>query len=311
MSSEAVLFFLCLCILFLIGVIFYQQYAFRKGIKSQLRTIHEKLKEILDTGSSQQIMVFTEEQELMELAAQINRMLEYHQKVEADHRRSEIASRRMLSNISHDMKTPMTVILGYLEIMGLHREAAPDMLWKVEQKARGMMTLINEFFTLAKIESGDTDLEISKVDICELCRECALDFYELLEKEQVQTEFGLPSESVYVQGDRKALQRIFGNLISNVIRYGLEGRYLGIFVRADQNNVYADVIDKGQGIDQFGEERVFERLFTMEDSRSRSIQGSGLGLTIARHLARQMGGDIFLDSTPHVKTTFTVRLKRF
>lgn len=100
------------------------------------------------------------------------------------------------------------------------------------------------------------------------------------------------------------------NLVSNVIRYGSEGKYLGVFLRTDQKHVYVDVIDKGQGIEKSSAEYVFDRLFTMEDSRSRRIQGNGLGLTIAKNLALQLGGDITLDSTPHEKTTFTVRLKR-
>ena len=70
-----------------------------------------------------------------------------------------------------------------------------------------------------------------------------------------------------------------------------------------------DVADRGKGIEKAFAESVFDRLFTLEDSRSRSVQGNGLGLTIARSLARQLGGDILLDSTPHVRTVFTVRLK--
>ncbi len=100
------------------------------------------------------------------------------------------------------------------------------------------------------------------------------------------------------------------NLISNVIRYGSDGKYLGIFLRVDKKSVYIDVVDKGQGIDKSFAESVFDRLFTMEDSRSRSIQGNGLGLTIAKNLTLQLGGEILLDSTPYVKTIFTVKLKK-
>lgn len=308
--NGGILFCLCVCMLVLSGMIVYRQYVFRKGMRAGLRTIHEKLKEILDTGSGGRVMVFTEETEMMELAAQINRLLGCYQRIQADHRRSRTASRRMLSNISHDMKTPMTVILGCLEIMRLNGEASPDMLSRVEEKARGMMELIEQFFTLAKIEAGDTDLELSRLDLCEVCRESVLDFYELLTGAEIQVELGLPETPVYVQGNEKALQRIFSNLISNMIRYGSEGRYLGVFIRTDGEEAYADVVDRGQGIDALRKEHVFERLFTMEDSGSRSIQGSGLGLTIAEHLARRMGGEILLESTPHVQTTFTVRLKR-
>lgn len=310
MNSTGIIFFLCLCILVLCGIVWYQQFAFRTGTQAKLRSIHEKMKEIADTDSDERIMVFTGNQELMELAAQINRLLEERLKIRADHRRSEMTSKKMLSNISHDMKTPMTVVLGYLEIMRLGNEVSPEMLLKTEQKAQGVMELINQFFTLAKIEAGDMDLKLLRVDLCEICRESILDFYEILTNAEFQVEIGLPEQAVWIQGDPEALQRILFNLVSNAVRYGSEGKYLGVFLRTDEKNAYVDVVDQGQGIEKCYAEHVFDRLFTMEDSRSRSIQGNGLGLTIARNLAQQMGGDIALDSTPHVKTTFTVRMKR-
>ena len=81
-------------------------------------------------------------------------------------------------------------------------------------------------------------------------------------------------------------------------------------MRQDKSNVYIDVVDKGKGIEQEFASNVFDRLYTMEDSRNREIQGNGLGLTIAKNLAKQLEGDIFLDSIPNVKTTFTVSLKK-
>ena len=294
----------------LAAVVLYQQFAFRTGTQRKLREIHQRLKAILDEDSGGRLMVFTDNKELMELAAQINRLLEKSAKVEADFCRSEISSRKMLSNISHDMKTPMTVIRGYLEIMRTKGTAEPEMLEKAEQKAQALMELIDSFFSLAKLEAGDTDMTISRMDVCEICRESVLEFYEILTEADFQVEIGLPDEAVYAQGNLEALQRILGNLISNVIRYGSEGRYLGVFLRSDERFIYVDVADKGKGIDSAFAQSVFERLFTMEDSRSRSVQGNGLGLTIAKKLAEQMGGNLTLESDPSVRTVFTVSLKR-
>ncbi len=173
------------------------------------------------------------------------------------------------------------------------------------------MELINQFFTLAKLEAGDTDLELSKLDIGGICRETVLGFYEILTEKDFQVEIIVPEEAVFVQGNKEALQRILFNLISNVIRYGWEGKYLGVALREDEKMVYIDVTDKGKGIDKKFAENVFERLFTMEDSRSRKVQGNGLGLTIAKNLALQMGGDIVLDSIPFERTTFTLLLKKY
>lgn len=311
MSDATIIFFLSVCIVVLICIVLYQQFAFRTGTQGKLKKIGQKLEEIQDTDSDENVMVFTDNKVLMDLAAQINRLLENQRKVKVDFRRSEIASKKMLSNISHDIKTPMTVILGYLEIMRLNGSGENEMLLKVEQKARRVMELINQFFTLAKLEAGDTDIEISKIDVCEVCRENVLDFYELLTQKKFRVEVDIPEEAVFVRGNKDALQRILFNLISNVVRYGTDGKYMGIFLRSDKKYIYIDVVDKGKGIDKAFAQNVFERLFTMEDSRNREIQGNGLGLTIAQNLAHQLGGEIILDSEPNVKTTFTVKLGRF
>ena len=310
MSDAAIIFFLSICTGVLTSIVIYQQFVFQRVTQAKLRAISGKLEEIIKTDSDEQIMIFTENKELMELAAQINGLLEMNLKIRADYRRSEIASRKMLSNISHDIKTPMTVILGYLGIMRLSDTPSAEMLKKVERKAEGVMELINQFFTLAKIESGDMNIELTRIDICEICRESILDFYELLSKREFQVEAEIPETAVYIQGNREALQRILSNLISNVIRYGADGRYLGIFLRADEKYVYIDVTDKGKGIDQTFADSIFDRMFTMEDSRSRNIQGNGLGLSIARNLAQRLGGNITLESIPHVETTFTVQLRK-
>lgn len=310
MNNEIILFFLCICIAVLICIVVYQQFVFRRGIQKQLKEISQKLEKIQDTDSDENVMMFTDEQALMELLVQINRLLENQRKMKVDYRRSQISAKKMLSNISHDIKTPMTVILGYLEIMRINGDKEDEMLLKVEQKAKRVMELINQFFTLAKLEAGDMELEISRINICEVCRENILDFYELLKQKEFQVEVKIPEEAVFIMGNKEALHRILYNLISNVIRYGLDGRYLGLVLRSVKNDVYIDVIDKGKGIEKEFAGNVFERLFTMEDSRNRRIQGNGLGLTIAQTLAQQLGGEIVLESEPNVKTTFTVKLHK-
>ena len=215
----------------------------------------------------------------------------------------------MLSNISHDIKTPLTVILGYLEILRL-KDPENAALQKTEVKAKQVMELIDQFFTLAKLEAGDRNLEITKVNITEICRENVLEFYEILQQREFTVELMIPEKSIYVQGEKKSVERILNNLISNVLRYGSDGNYIGVFLREDMEDVSIDVADRGKGIEKEFADSVFERLYTMEDSRNRKIQGNGLGLTIARNLARQMGGDILLESEPGRRTVFTVVLKK-
>lgn len=281
-----------------------------RGTQAKLREITAKLSDILEADTDEQVMVFTDDKTLKELCGQINLLLLDRQKMKADFRKQEIASKKMLSNISHDIKTPLTVILGYLEIMRLSdRENVT--LQKVEAKAKQVMELIDQFFTLAKLEAGDKNIEMIKININELCRENVLGYYELLMQKDYTVDIIIPEQHIFVQGDKDSVNRILGNLLSNAIRYGSDGKYIGLFLREELDFVYIDVVDKGKGIEPQFAASVFERLYTMEDSRNRSIQGNGLGLTIARNLARQMGGDLLLQSEPGVRTVFTVKLRRF
>lgn len=289
MSDQTIIFFLTILALSLLLVVLYQRLTFHRGIQGKIQKIHRKLEKILETDSDEKVMVFTDHPALMELAAQINRLLVDRQKMKADFKREEISSKKMLSNISHDIKTPLTVILGYLEIMRLNN-SDDEMLKKVETKAEQVMELINQFFTLAKLEAGDTDVTLCKINICEVCRENVLEFYDILLQKEFTVDLHIPETSVFVQGDKDALQRILYNLFSNVIRYGSEGNYLGVFLRQDKSVVYIDVVDKGKGIEKEFISHVFDRLYTMEDSRNREIQGNGLGLTIAKNLAVKLGG---------------------
>lgn len=281
----------------------------RRRLLRQIREIGGKIETILDQDTEEKVMDFTDSREIGHLLAQVNRILEDRQRMKADYRRSQLSAKQMLSNISHDIKTPLTVILGYLEMMrGDFGENA--MVCKVEQKAEQVLELINKFFTLAKIESGDMDLQMERVDLCEVCRRNLLDFYEILTEKEFQVEPGIPQEPMYVYGDENALDRIFFNLLSNAVRYGEDGKYLGIGINSVEDEVRVTVTDKGKGIPPEHLEQVFTRLYTQEDSRNRQLGGNGLGLAIVKSLAEKMGGSVEAASTPGEFTVFTLHLPR-
>ena len=299
------IFLLSVCLI----IILYQRFVYIRGMRKTFRKISQKLSEILETDSEEKLMEFTEDRELIEVMAQINSLLIDRQKIQVNYKKEQMASKKMLSNISHDIKTPLTVILGYLEIMRLNNQQ-DEMLYKVEIKTKQVLEMINEFFTLAKLEAGDASIQLQKINLTESCRESVLGFYELLLQKECQVDIAIPERKIYVQGESEAIRRILYNLITNAIRYGSDGNYLGVRISEDNHWAYIEIIDKGKGIEKESAAQVFDRLYTMEDSRNRNIQGNGLGLTIAKNLAIQMGGDIFLDSEPGVRTVFTVKLKK-
>lgn len=309
MNDKVVIFFLLCLSAVLLAILCCRQFFFQRGIQDKLEKISGKLSEILEKDSDEKVMIFTDQKALMELSGQINRLLLDRQQIRRDYRRQELSVRKMLANISHDIKTPLTVILGYMEILRLE-DKDNETFQKVETKARQVVELINEFFTLARLEAGDMNMEITNVEINELCRENVLGFYELLLQKEFAVDLSIPEQRLYVQGEKESLDRILNNLLSNAVRYGSEGKYIGLFLREEEDFIAVEVVDHGRGIAREYAERIFDRLYTMEDSRNRQMQGNGLGLTIARNLARQMGGDLLLESEPGVKTVFTVRLKK-
>lgn len=220
----------------------------------------------------------------------------------------------MLSNITHDLKTPLTVILGYIEMM-LHDPSLPmeerdQLLGKVHSKTMEVLQLMNKFIDLAKLESGDNEISLSRVNINEVCKRNILSFYEILTARGFEVEIKIPDSIIYSMANEESMDRILNNLLSNAIQHGGDGKVLGLTVREDEKYAYIDIWDKGKGISELQKDPVFERMYTLEDSRNKLYQGSGLGLTITKRLVEKIGGEIFLTSKPYEKTIFTIKLAK-
>ncbi|MGG0664960.1 HAMP domain-containing histidine kinase [Viridibacillus arvi] len=306
-------FFLILIIIVLIGFIVFQ-YNMQKNKDKDLRYIYEKLQSNLEKQTTEKLLVVTDDKELQKLLVVINKFLVAKHTTNANQAKVEISMRKMLSNISHDLKTPLTVVLGYIEILHtdptMNEDERQVLLEKVHIKTIEVMDLIQKFFDLSKLESGDKEIELTRVNMNEVCQENILSFYDLLMAKGFSVEIDIPNEQLYAHGNTDVLSRILNNLISNAITYGDDGKTLGITLRSDDKTVYIDIWDKGKGISESHIDKVFERMYTLEDSRNRLYQGSGLGLTITKRLVEALGGEIHLSSKPYDKTVFTIMLKR-
>jgi signal transduction histidine kinase len=304
---------LSIVIAILIGIILYQYFS-QKARSENLVYIKGKLKQILNDNSEEKILVVTDDKVLKDLLSEINKLLENNQKILAEYRKKEDSMRKMLSNISHDLKTPLTVVLGYIETINLDKDMHNDekevLLEKVQDKTIEVIDLINKFFDLAKLESGDKDISLTRININEVCRKNILNFYDILNSKGFEVDINIPEKDLYVFGNEEALDRILNNLLSNAVKYGTDGKFIGLSIEENEKFIYIHVMDKGRGIEEDKIDKVFERMYTLEDSRNRVFQGSGLGLTITKRLVEKMYGEIFLKSIPNKTTSFTVKLKR-
>ncbi|USB33788.1 sensor histidine kinase [Paenibacillus sp. YPG26] len=301
-------------VILILAVLLAMQLMKLRARSRQLDEIHQAVNAIKEAGTLERVLLFTDDVQLQRLLVDMNRLIEDTHQVGAKQRALESSMRRMLSNISHDLKTPLTVVLGYTETMiqdnRLSDEEREKLLHKVHSKAAEVLELINKFFDLAKLESGDKQLPLTPVNAGEVCRRNILSFYDLIHAQGMEVNIEIPESPIFLLSNEEALDRILHNLISNAIRYGSEGKLLGLSLRADESDVVIEVWDRGKGIQESHQDKVFERMYTLEDSRNKSYQGSGLGLTITKRLVEQLNGRITLSSKPDVRTTFTVKFPR-
>ncbi|SHN29993.1 sensor histidine kinase [Gracilibacillus kekensis] len=297
-------------LLFIIG----WQYLSKRKTDRELNQISDHIARIIEQETAEKVFVQTNQQSGKQMLIQVNRLLAYNQKMVADNVRTKESLKKMLSNMSHDLKTPLTVILGYIEKLTkndkMSKEEQSELVDRLHEKTLSVIRLINHFFDLVKLESGDADFPIRRLSINEICRKNVLEYYHLLQSKGLQVEVDIPEQNHFILGNEDALNRILSNLISNAIRYGSDGGIFGLTIRESGENIAIDIWDRGKGIAEVHLDRVFERLYTLDDARNPEFQGSGLGLSITKRLTEAMNGEILLSSKPFEKTVFTCIFKR-
>lgn len=291
--------------------LYLRERAVNRKLNEELLYVKERITKVSVSKENGYILIPSENKGIRELSVQLNCLMENFYLQKADYCRSKQAMEQVLANISHDLRTPLTVLKGHSELLikeirnrtGL--STIQDMAAKIDQKADELVLTINEYFTMARIESGDMKIDLCRTNVTQVCHETVLDYYDILEKEQYEVDIQADRTPVMAYADEDALRRILKNLIDNAVKHGRDGRYLGLRLRDSGGKIVIEVEDHGAGIADRDQEQIFRRNYTS----SRGGAGSGLGLAIARNLALLMGGEIAVYSELNVKTVFTVVLQ--
>lgn len=296
-------------------LLYLRERASKRSLRRDLDYINRKMEKFTDKSqplTQERLLVMTTEPELRQLLRSLNDLLDRACQSASDYVQMERAMRKMLANVSHDLKTPLTVIMGYAEVLDrnveLSQEERQRMIRQLYHKTIQVQELVIAFFDLSRLEAGDYDITFSVIDASEVCRQRILTYFDLLSEQDMEVDIRLPEEPAWVYANEEVLTRILDNLLSNALRYGSDGGYLGLSLTRIQGNFQIDVIDRVRGIPRGDQARVFDRMYTMDDSRNRSVQGSGLGLAITKRLTEQIGGRIHLDSILGQRTCFSVTL---
>ena len=230
-----------------------------------------------------------------------------------DLRRLENLRREFVSNVSHELKTPLAAISAYTETLldGALEDpsAARQFVGRIDENVDRLTKLIHDLLELARFETEDHALEIEPIDVGEVIQASADQHLSIAHSKKVELAVQLPAVPVWGLADVGGLRSIADNLIDNAIKYTPDGGSVGVRCWQEGGRVLIEVRDTGVGIAKEHQARIFERFFRVDRARSRDVGGTGLGLSIVKHLCQLFDGDIKVVSRLGQGTTFTVRLR--
>ena len=259
-------------------------------MKRDIRQLGMKLSDIAHIDTNARLLTNTFDKSISGLIQSINAMLKKNRRDHFEARRTEAELKRAITNISHDLRTPLTAARGYLQML---ESADPD----AETRARyiaiirgrldSLSVLMSNLFEFARIIEGNTTFDLQEINIGNALRDALSEAYRELEYKGFTVDADIPDAPVICRCDPDALQRVLQNLLKNVCVHGKQ--YLR--VRLTDNRI--EIANKAEGLDQIDVSHMFERFYTSDASRNN--QNTGLGLAIAKELTERMGGKLTAD----------------
>lgn len=262
-------------------------------LKKALRETTNQLQSIQkDMTSNQFLHLPLPDHDLEELMKSINNTLRAIHDERIKYAKREKDFQLQIESISHDLRTPLTVILGYLVFLQKQRSSLTveqqDILGIIERKSRSMEKLISQFYEYTRITAGGYKLDIEEIDAGRILREIFAQNCLLLEKARLNVQSRLPGYPLWVSGEQRALERIFSNLFQNAARYALT--FLNISINENDSEIQIIFENDTDQIHEKDVPYIFNRFYMADPSRSKN--GTGLGLTIAKQLAEEMHGSL-------------------
>lgn len=260
-----------------------------------IKEITGSIRKIAD-GDLNEVIAVKGNDELAYIAASLNDMTDKLLELMEKERDSERSKNELITNVAHDLRTPLTSIIGYMGYLNTKRDideaTRNNYIQVVYGKAKRLEKLIEDLFSFTKLNYGKIAMHVEKVDIVMLLNQLLDDFYPSFENNSLECELICAKKSIVVNADGSLLARLFDNLINNAVKYGKEGKYVRIHIREDEENVIVSVINYGYVIPKEDIKNLFNKFFRVEQSRSSNTGGTGLGLAIVKNIVDMHKGTI-------------------
>ncbi|HBF4294346.1 TPA: HAMP domain-containing histidine kinase [Clostridioides difficile] len=298
---EAIIF---LSIIIALFSIFLSYFVIRR-VKKQIAEITDALIDIKKGNGNRRILSATNEL-VAPLAYEINEIVVSYESRLSTVRQTEETNRQLMTSLSHDVRTPLTTLIGYLDaahkgiVTGKDRD---DYIETARRKAHDLKEYIDVLFDWFKLNSNEFAMDINIVEAAELTRNILIDWIPIFEDKQIDYNIDIPEQPFRVKLDTDGYMRILNNLIQNVISHSHADK-IEIILSKQEKNMQIRLADNGIGIEKEDLKHIFERLYKCD--KGRSEKGSGLGLSIAHQLVEKMNGTITANSIQGKGTEFTL-----
>ena len=302
--SHGIFFFSLLISIFSFVIIFY---LVKKFFYEKIRVIYKIIYKFKGTSSIKELDINVVEKEAEEWAEAKEEELRQMKK-------DESYRREFIGNVSHELKTPIFNIQGYVQTLldgGLQDDTINmKYLQRADKSVERMINIVEDLEVISRLETEQSELDIQSFNINNLVNEVFEQLEMRANEMDISFELNNQSNTNFVNGDRAKLQQVFINLVSNSIKYGKKGGKTIVRILDMDDNILVEVADNGIGIDQISLSRLFERFYRVDKNRSREIGGTGLGLAIVKHILEGHNQTISVRSTKGVGSTFSFILEK-
>ena len=266
-------------------------------IKKNVRETRDELRKTKDEDYNRQLRVSLMDKDVESLVAEINSNLEYQKSLKLEEEKSRRQLEQSISDIAHDLRTPLTVVKGNLQMLEKENlsESGREYLNISSRKATTLKGMVDEFFELSVLESDSKPVELCKLDVIGFLSEFVIENETLIRDKNLTPEISFPEKSIFIQANREMLSRVFSNLISNILKYAKDSFELSVFEEESSDKPQQKVcrIRIGNNVEDSASidiDHIFDRTYRAD--KARSDGSAGLGLYIAKLLTEKQKGSI-------------------
>lgn len=259
--------------------------------KKEVRSIAKTLQFIQTNDTNRRINLQMNAKELNDLAVQLNQLIQYHKVEKIDITRAQNEFKEEITNISHDLRTPITSISGYIQMLESEKtskEKKAEYYSIIKRRITALIQMLDEFFEFTRIEANEYPLQLIKLNVCNVLADViSMYYYDFISKGE-EPSIEIPSKPIYIIADKDAITRIFQNLMKNYLTHGTGN--ISISITEENNKVSIHFKNHAPNINKEEAEKLFQRFYTTDSSRSGKT--TGLGLAIVKNLVTKMNGEI-------------------